>query len=296
MNARSILALIAATLALPALADQQIDVRKPAKADGVVDISNVAGTVEVVGWDRDEVHVTGTHGEGVERFEFEVRGDHTTVRVELPRNQRNHRDADADLTIRVPRGSRVVASTVSASIDAKGLAGRPELRSVSGDVAVAGSFTAAELQSVSGRVTVGGTGDGARIRATAVSGDVRIERMHGELSASAISGDVRVTSPGVTRASLSSVSGEVLYDGALADRGVYELSTVSGEARLVVHGTPKATYDLESAVGGDIRNAFGPKPVRASEYGPGRVLRFSEGEGAEVRMDSVSGALVLDRK
>ena len=296
MNARSIFAILAAAAALPAAADTALDQRKAAQADGVVDISNVAGSVEVVGWARNEVQLTGSYEDGVERVEFEVRGDRTVIRVHLPRNQRNNRKGDADLVVHVPRGSRVTASTVSASLQAENLAGAPELRSVSGDVTVAGTFTRAELQAVSGTVRVGGTGQGARISASAVSGDVLIERMHGEISASSVSGAVRVSSADVARAELSSVSGEAEYAGALAATGVYELSTVSGEARLVVHGAAKATYDLESAASGDIRNAFGPKPQRKSEYGPGMELRFSEGDGAEVRMDTVSGTLVLDRK
>ena len=296
MNARLTLAILAAAVALPAAADTALDERKPARADGVVDISNVAGTVEIIGWDHNEVHLSGSYEDGVERVEFEVRGDRTVIRVHLPRDVRHNREGGADLVVRVPRGSRVVASTVSASLAATELAGAPELRSVSGDVTVAGAFKSAELQSVSGTGVVGGTGQGARIDASVVSGDVRVERMHGEISAASVSGAVTVTSAGINRAQLSSVSGEVEYSGALAETGVYELSTVSGSARLIVHGAAKATYDLETTAGGDIDNSFGPEPRRKSEYGPGMTLRFNEGEGAEVRMDTVSGELVLDRK
>ena len=61
MNARLTLAILAAAVALPAAADTALDERKPARADGVVDISNVAGSVEIIGWDRNEVHLSGSY-------------------------------------------------------------------------------------------------------------------------------------------------------------------------------------------------------------------------------------------
>ena len=46
----------------------------PADAAGEVEISNVSGTIDVRGWDRSEVQVTGELGDDVERLDVESSG------------------------------------------------------------------------------------------------------------------------------------------------------------------------------------------------------------------------------
>ena len=48
---------------------------------------------------------------------------------------------------------------------------------------------------------------------------------------------------------------------------------------------------------GEIRNCFGPKPVRTSEYAPGTELRFKEGQGtARVRIKTLNGDIGICNK
>lgn len=287
-----------ALFAAPASADNRIDERRPAAADAVVEISNVMGSVQVVGWRRNEVQVEGTLGDGVERLEFDGPPGRIVVRVHLVRNRsRGHdRTAEANLVVRVPQGARVHATTVSAPLRSEGVDGALELRSVSGDVDATGGFRQADLQSVSGTVRLRGTGRDATVKAGSISGLVQVDDAHGVLHGESVSGTVRVTASGLRRAELKSVSGEVVYDAPLAANGVYEVETVSGTARVVVPANASARYDL-STFNGSIRNAFGPRPVRTSEYAPGVALQFEEGQGgAQVRMRSISGTLHLTRR
>ena len=81
-------ALLAATLfATQAVADDEemIDKRLAANPTGQVEVSNVAGSVNITGWGRNEVHVTGELARGVERLEFTSSGDRTVVKVVLKR-------------------------------------------------------------------------------------------------------------------------------------------------------------------------------------------------------------------
>ncbi|MDQ1345856.1 MAG: hypothetical protein QG586_1387, partial [Pseudomonadota bacterium] len=81
--ARSI-ALFVATLPLVALAGTPIDKRTAADPAGTVEISNMAGSVVVTGWDRNEVEVTGELGKGTERLEFTKSDKVTRIKVILP--------------------------------------------------------------------------------------------------------------------------------------------------------------------------------------------------------------------
>src|SRR5437764_12614296 len=77
--------------------------RLPVQPHGMVEISNVAGRIDVQGWDNPEVEVRGDLGGGVEKVEFNTDHGHTVIRVRVP----NHSfgSASADLRIRVPRDS-----------------------------------------------------------------------------------------------------------------------------------------------------------------------------------------------
>src|SRR5215510_15026721 len=79
---------------LAALANEnKVDRKVTADARGEVLISNVSGNVDVRGWDRNEVQVTGTLDEDVERVDVETSGSRTIVKVILPRGSHNSGDA-----------------------------------------------------------------------------------------------------------------------------------------------------------------------------------------------------------
>lgn len=302
MNTSRLIVATILTLAgtVAAAAETRIDERRPATADGVVEVSNVAGSIQLVGWTRNEVALEGALADGVERVEFTGGDGHTRIRVHLVRpdndERHHHIDGDARLVIRVPARSRMRVNTVSADIEAGGLNGPLELRSVSGDIRVAGGYTEADLQSVSGLVQIASSGRGARVTAGSISGAVEVDGMTGELTGNTVSGKVRVATDGISRARLKTISGEVAYEGPLAAGGVYEIEAVSGTARLVVAGRVNAHFEL-STFSGAIRNGFGPEPERTSRYAPGQSLNFDEGRGdARVSMQSMSGTLHLDKR
>src|SRR5262245_12627642 len=120
---------IASLLSAPlVLAEDEIDRSLQADAKGDVDISNVAGTVNVTGWDRNEVRVTGSLGESVERLDFNVEGKRTVIKVVLKKSSHWDDGGDADLSIRVPAASRLDINTVSAELTVKGVTGLQRLQ------------------------------------------------------------------------------------------------------------------------------------------------------------------------
>ncbi len=127
----SLLAAVAAlcTVASPAWAGTPINQRAAADPGGAVEISNVAGTVRVTGWDRNEVEVTGELGEGTERLDFAVVDKVTRVKVILP--NRSNNVEDTDLVVRIPTASRLAVTTVSADIEVQDVTGAQRLQTVS---------------------------------------------------------------------------------------------------------------------------------------------------------------------
>ncbi|MCZ6559430.1 MAG: hypothetical protein O6931_00885, partial [Gammaproteobacteria bacterium] len=73
--------LIGLLLSSVTLAGEEFDKTLPADADGDVLISNIAGLVDIHGWDKKEVRVVGELGRGVRELVFVRDGSHVEIRV-----------------------------------------------------------------------------------------------------------------------------------------------------------------------------------------------------------------------
>jgi DUF4097 and DUF4098 domain-containing protein YvlB len=285
-------ALLAASPAV--LAGTPINERAAADPAGAVEVSNVAGTVRVTGWDRDEVEVTGELGKGAEKLEFAVADKVTRIKVIMA--GKSYDGEDTDLLIHVPAASRLSVNTVSADIEVQGLLGAQRLQSVSADILTAAAGEDVECKSVSGDIAVNGSFKKGLLTITTVSGDVTALRVAGEVNANTVSGDVTLGLGETNRSRARSTSGDLTLAALLAADGKLDAESISGDVRLELVGAVNAEFDI-STFNGEIRNCFGPKAVSTSEYAPGKELRFREGQGsAQVRIKTMNGDINVCRK
>ncbi len=278
-----------AGLALPVqAATRNFSAQKPADPSGTVEIVNVAGGIEVTGWNQPTVDVSGTIGDRVERVDVTTSANRTTVRVVLPNGNSWHGDGEANLKIKVPQNSALEVSLVSADLHVSGVDGSQHLKTVSGDVR--GEVGGGDLQvdTVSGDVNLTAhNGHSAQIKT--VSGEINLSGTSGDLTLNTVSGDTIVTVGDLMRANLESVSGDInVKAGALAAQGQFEATSVSGDLQVHFATQPDADIDVQS-FSGDISNCFGPKAVK-EQYGPGSRLNFRNGKGGgRVHIDTKSG-------
>jgi hypothetical protein len=281
-------------LVVPALgwAQQGVHENAAAARDGVVDIENLAGTVEVVGWEREEVEVSGTLGRGTERLDFDADGRRTSIRVVVP--ERSHDVHGSDLKIMVPVASRVDVETVSADIVAEKLEGQLQLESVSGRIRVASRPAGLEAATVSGSIEVAHAPPRAEIGS--VSGGIEIHDASGPLEVGTVSSEVTITAQQLDAVEVETVSGSLRLEVKGVGRGPFDLETVSGTVTMVVPATIAADFEL-STFSGQIRNQIGPEPERTSRYAPGEEAMFSTGGGGpRVTISSFSGTVELVTK
>ena len=273
-----------------ALAAESIDRTVDAADDGDVFISNISGSVEVEGWSRSQVEVTGELGSGVEELIFERNGSDVVIKVKVKRNSRN---ASSDLRVRVPENSAVDIDVVSADIDVTNVYGELDLVAVSGDIATTAFGSDIDAESVSGDVEVVGDNQDMRSRLSTVSGDVETENLAGEFDGESVSGDVVVSSGSFSRAKLETVNGDIDYQAELRDGGRLDVETINGTVEIEFAGDLSARIDVET-FNGRIRNCFGPDPVRTDQYAPGSELKFTEGGGSgRVTIQTLNGSVRL---
>jgi DUF4097 and DUF4098 domain-containing protein YvlB len=287
-----VLALLAAGPGL-AVAGTPINKRTSADPNGTVEVSNVAGSVTVTGWDRNEVEVTGELGEGTETLEFTKSDKLTRVKVVVPK--RSYNVEDSDLVVKVPAGSVLSVNTVSADTVVKGVRGAQRLQAVSGEVRTEASGEDVECRTVSGDVTINGSGQKGLVSITTVSGDATATQVAGEINGNTVSGSFDLGAGEITRSRLRSTSGDLALKGRLAPDARLDAESISGDVRLDFSGPVAGQFDL-STFNGEIRNCFGPKAQRTDEYAPGREARFQEGTGAvRVRVKTLNGDIGVCR-
>jgi DUF4097 and DUF4098 domain-containing protein YvlB len=272
-----------ATAARGEVVDKTLD----AAANGQVDISNTAGTIEVEGWSKNSVRVHGDLGSNVEELIFERDGDRVTVKVKTPNN--SSRNINSDIHVWVPAESSIEVTGVSADITVEAVHGALNLHSVSGDVISEAFGADVEIGSVSGDVRVKGNSKDINTSANTVSGDVILTDLAGEVKAEAVSGDLTLDGGSFDRAELETVNGDLLFKAELRKSGRLNGESVNGDVRIKFAGDVSAKFDVES-FNGDIDNCFGPKAQRTSKYAPGLQLRFTQGDGTgSVSISTLNG-------
>ncbi|MEM7430319.1 MAG: DUF4097 family beta strand repeat-containing protein [Pseudomonadota bacterium] len=282
-----------AMIAMPVKADVDVDRTVDASPTGEVEIETISGRIEVEGWSRNEVQVTGTIGDDVEELIVERDGDEVTIKTEVDESWWGSSDSDADLLIRVPAGSSVEVSTVSSNIDVEGVNGEIEADAVSGNVTIDGADGDISGNTVSGDVRITGNTSVIDVEGTSVSGNVIIKDVAGSAYGESVSGRIEVSGDTFSEVDLETVNGRIEFRGELSDGAEFDAESVNGRIELALTGDVSASFDIET-FNGSIRNCFGPKPERTSKYAPGSELRFTHGGGAaDVELETLNGSIVI---
>ena len=238
--------IVVALLVAPALADREVSETVKAKPDGVVTVENIAGAIEVVGWDRNEVKVEGTLTGDAKELVVDG-GKKTRIEVKYPRHSKNLKGG-ADLVIHVPEDSRLDVECISASIKVRGVTGIIDAESISGDVTVAGKCREVEAETISGRVTI--DCEARAVSVASISGLVSASGRSSEVEAETVSGDIRLEFDTFLGLDVESVSGDATVSGDLDGGGNFGFELHSGTLNLLVPGDVSADFRIATFSGG----------------------------------------------
>jgi hypothetical protein len=289
---------LCACVASPLLfAATPIDRTRPLDAQGKVQIDNLKGRIEVRAWDRNEVHLSGSLGDGVEKLVIEGGSDDLVVRVQYPKQigaWRGDRTGPTLLKLQVPLRASLDIDSVSADIDIDGMASREiGIETVSGNVVAAAAPGHADIDSVSGDLQLTLNSDDVRVET--VSGDAVLKgRLGGEVHGETVSGKLSIDSLGgrLRRLTSGTVSGDPVLAVGLAEGGEIRSETVSGDVLLRMPADLSARVSAES-FSGDLE-APGAK-IRKEEFGPGSSFEQRYGSGAgDVHIETFSGDATLE--
>jgi DUF4097 and DUF4098 domain-containing protein YvlB len=259
LNKMTVIVVALLMAALPVFADRvQIDETRKTTSDGEVSVELLAGTITVTGWDRNEVHVTGSYDDDFEEFEIDAEKGEVSIEVDIDDDNSRHRNIErsADLTIMVPRDSEISVEVISADITIEDVTGEVDVEAISGDIECIGGMEEISIE--------------------CVSGDINIE-----------------TTAALKGVDIEAVSGNVELRGALGNGARVSVESVNGSVVLRLPSNTSAEFEI-STFNGSIKNDFGPQAEKSSKYLPSSELNFSIGGGsARVSVEAFNGTVRL---
>ncbi len=214
----------------------------PLPSGGRFALVNVNGSVQVDGWERDEVEVRAvktTEGDDGDldsvRIEVESARDGVAVRTRYPQGEGV--PVFVDYQIRVPY--RVLLSdiaTVNGSVSIRGVQGTGELHSVNGNVEVMDSAGRFSAHTTNGNVhlELSRLEDGAPMVLETINGSVLLglpPDAHGDVRARSMNGELNSDLPRIVR---GSYEGRGFHGTLGSGGGAITLRTVNGGIRILL--------------------------------------------------------------
>jgi len=223
----------------------KIDTTVSVSRTATVDLSLLSGEIKVTSWDKNEVRIIATSEDGDLRFEA------SSSRVSLSIDEDNGDDGDTEYQVTVPKGARVIGSSISGNVSVRGV-GEVEATSVSGDVTVSAIAGSATIKTVSGGLS--GSEIGGGLQAQNVSGDVEIVGVTGDVQVQTVSGELKLRGVKSSYVRTETVSGDLEFDGAVEPNGRYTFHSHSGSFRINLPRGAGATISYHS-FSGDINSS-----------------------------------------
>ncbi|MGD9906214.1 MAG: DUF4097 domain-containing protein [Vicinamibacterales bacterium] len=268
--------------------DQTVDVTRGSQ----LVLSSQAGEAIVRTWDRDAVRVQASHST---RERVEVQTADNTVRVRARTASGSRGPAGlVDYAITVPRWMPVSLSGTYLAAVIEGAGAAVNVETVGGDITVKGGSGAVTLRSIEGEIVVeNATG---KVQATTVNDSIAIRGVSGDVIAETTNGDVVVSSSKAANLEVSTVNGDVRFEGPVVDRGVYRVTTHNGDIRVSVGQQANVTVFVRT-FGGDFSSDFPVTlPDGMSNRDGNKRFNFTLGGGsARVELQSFQGDIHVSR-
>ncbi|MBI2510419.1 MAG: DUF4097 family beta strand repeat protein [Opitutae bacterium] len=156
-----LLAAVALTSAALATVTEKFSQTYPLNADGTVSLDSVNGTVEIVGWDKNEISVEAekiaSDEAGLKRMEIVVDASPARIAIKTKLEKKwfslSFNRAEVRYKLRVPAGASLKKiDVVNADVSVRGVTGYVDLDSVNGSIEADGLAAGGRFDTVNGSI------------------------------------------------------------------------------------------------------------------------------------------------
>lgn len=289
---------LVALFALPLAAQKpnprvSVERRSAAASDASIRFFGAITSLKIIGWDRDSLVITGSMPKGW-RFD----GNLASTAIGLPRNGKFFVEAPSDvyptgaaLEVRVPARARIWAKSGSADIEVSGVTGGLDLNIVGGSITVTNAPRELNIESMDGSVKVIGGAQWLRVKTA--TGEIDVRGGSEDAGLSSVSGTIRIGPGRYERGKFETVTGDILYEGDIGQKGALDLNTHSGRVELRLPPKPDVELDA-TTVTGAIENSATSRRAIPGREARGMELAFSSGNGnTRVVVRSFKGNILI---
>lgn len=262
---------------------QTADTLIPLQGATRLELAIPGGSVVLEGWDRNEIRLRAEHG-GRTTLAVRRRGEVIAVEAEGVRGP----PLSVDLRISVPRSLHVRAQGMLTDVEARDLGGDLSVETVNGAIL---------LEEVSGRVratSVNGVirarNSSGRLELQSVARGIEVVDPRGEVLLESVSGPILIRGSRAPVVEAGTMSGRIVFEGALPPGGRLDLGSHSGRIVLILPRAASATVTT-STLSGRVESAFAGNLADDPRR---RRRTFTLGGGdARVEVETFSGSIHL---
>jgi hypothetical protein len=271
---------------LPLAAQESVERGLPASATVSIRAYNLAGSIRVLGWSRDSVHVSASLASGSQLY---FGGSRTALKLGVEAAASPGATPPSELVLRVPAGARVWIKSATAGADVEGISGEVDVSTVSGDIRVRGEPSLLAAESMEGSLDIGGSATVLRLKSA--GGSIGFKGSAADLSVSTVSGNIQLDVSGpVASGRVESVTGRIAWAGPVGTAGSLDLQTHGAHIQLALPQGQDAEIDV-SAFSGKVVNGF-PSARRSAPAG--KPVRYVLGDGgAHIAVRSLKGGVTI---
>ncbi len=255
-------------------------------------IYGIAGSIRLVGWDRDSLVIT-SQTRPRDFFFFRDPGgggvktgiDQYRFGIDSARTAEDGRPFH--FVVYLPKQSQVMVRSISAVIDASDVSGT--FSTTSGAIQIRGLTARLEVESVTGNIDLNASASWVRAQ-TGGRGRLIVRGAVQDVDASTVDGELDIATPTVMRGRFASVTGDIRYAATPAAGSIFDFSNHSGAVDMALPRDVSAALDL-SSISGALENGLGQaRPVAGGAHS----MRITLGHGdAQMTVRTFKGTIRL---
>jgi DUF4097 and DUF4098 domain-containing protein YvlB len=264
--------------------DETVPVQRGAR----LAINNYAGEVMVHAWDKDAIHVVARHQS---RMHVTINTNGATVQIGSSGSNGPRGSVDYDISAPAWLPIRVEGTYDFVTID--GMQSEVSATTLRGDVVIKGGNGVVTAKSIEGEIDV----DGARgkITVSSVQEKIKINNTSGEVTAESTNGSITMLGMEASSVDASTVNGDIVYEGKIADSGHYSFDTHNGSLSLGLPEDVNATFSIRTYQG-SFSTDLPLQGVSNRELQRGRRVTSTLGNGsADITLETFGGSIRLRR-
>jgi hypothetical protein len=251
-------------------------------------IDNVRGNVEIQGWDKKEILITGELDDSAKELIIKDKGHKIYIKVMMKGS--SHAGDGSELKILMPKSTFLWFKGVDTSFNFHDITAGIEGRTINGDVTINNVKTKIKISTVSGDISLLNSAGIARLES--INGNVQLAGSYSDASIKSMSGEITTTIDNIAKLTTNNISGDTLIQGTLQHEALIDLSSVSGLISYNVAGELNAQCELASQFGGKIENEITndlPKKSMLQQN-----LNFVSGDGSgKLIINTITGSVSI---